>query len=384
MDSFSDMSLKKEIEMGLLEYGFDKPTLVQERAIPQALLGKDIVARAKNGTGKTASFVIPILQQIDTSLNEIQAVVLVPVRELTLQIAEVFYKIGKFLNIEVMSCSGGLAVNDDLIRLNKTVHIIVSTPGRLKDLIMGKGNAKINHVRHVVLDEADKLLDVDYDSTVYDLVKEFRNLQDRPQFMLTSASFPESVKDFCNKYMNKNNLEEIHPYSELTLEGVSQYYAYINENIKVKMLHHLFKKLNINQSIIFCKSKDRVELLTRNLQSTGLDCLYIHSDMNQKERNKVFHDFREGHCRNLVSTDVFNRGIDNQNVNVVINFDFPRRHEDYLHRIGRSGRYGHLGIAINFVTDSNLNDYHKIVDRLDATILKVPSDGIIDEKLYCS
>merc|ERR1712142_1341399 len=198
------------------------------------------------------------------------------------------------------------------------------------------------------------------------------------QILLYSATFPLSVQKFMNKHLKKPY--EINLMEELTLKGITQYYAYVTERQKVHCLNTLFSRLQINQSIIFCNSTQRVELLAKKITQLGYSCFYIHAKMMQEYRNRVFHDFRNGLCRNLVCTDLFTRGIDIQAVNVVINFDFPKMAETYLHRIGRSGRFGHLGVAINLITYDDRFSLHWIEDQLATDIKPIP--GSIDKSLY--
>lgn len=372
--SFEDFYLKRELLMGIYEKGFEKPSPIQEDTIPVALMGKDILARAKNGTGKTASFVIPVLEKIDTTKDKIQAVILVPTRELALQTSSVCKELGKYLGVQVMVSTGGTSLQDDIIRLHKTVHIVVATVGRLLDLAR-KHIAKLGECNILVLDEADKLLSTDFQSVITQL---FEFLPQNRQILLFSATFPITVKDFKETHMKSPF--EVNLMDELTLKGVTQYYAFVEERQKVHCLNSLFSKLSINQSIIFCNSVNRVELLAKTITDLGYDCFYIHAKMPQQLRNKVFHDFRNGVCRNLVCSDLFTRGIDIQSVNVVVNFDFPKSSETYLHRIGRSGRYGHLGLAINFVTQEDRFNLYKIERELGAEIKPIP--GKIDPQVY--
>mmetsp|Transcript_1122 Transcript_1122/g.3829 ORF Transcript_1122/g.3829 Transcript_1122/m.3829 type:complete len:478 (-) Transcript_1122:719-2152(-) len=374
--SFEDFYLNRELLMGIYDKGFENPSPIQEETIPVALLGKDILARAKNGTGKTASFIIPVLEKIDTSLDHIQAVILVPTRELALQTSSVCKEIGKYLNVQVMVTTGGTSLQDDIIRLHKTVHVLVATVGRLLDLSR-KGLAKLNKSHILVLDEADKLLSTDFQQVITQV---FQFLPEERQILLFSATFPITVKDFKDKYMK--DPFEVNLMDELTLKGVTQYYAFVDERQKVHCLNTLFSKLAINQSIIFCNSVNRVELLAKTITDLGYSTFYIHAKMPQQLRNKVFHDFRNGVCRNLVCSDLFTRGIDIQSVNVVVNFDFPKSAETYLHRIGRSGRFGHLGLAINFVTQDDRFNLYKIERELSSEIKPIPAK--IDPKLYSS
>lgn len=343
--NFEDYCLRRELLMGIFEKGFEKPSPIQEEAIPVALTGKDILARAKNGTGKTASFVIPVLEKVRTDSNAIQALLMVPTRELALQTAQVTKELGKHIGgLEVMVTTGGTTLRDDIMRLMNPVHVLVATPGRVVDLA-SKGTAKLDKCSMVILDEADKLLSPEFTQLMEDI---YKFLPNNRQSLLFSATFPVTVKDFADKFMR--NPFEINLMEELTLKGVTQYYAFVEERQKIHCLNTLFNKLQINQSIIFCNSVNRVELLAKKITQLGYSCYYIHARMQQQHRNRVFHDFRQGNCRNLVCSDLITRGIDIQAVNVVINFDFPKMSETYLHRIGRSGRFGHLGIAINLIT----------------------------------
>jgi ATP-dependent RNA helicase DDX6/DHH1 len=375
-NDFEDYYLKRELLMGIYEKGFEQPSPIQEEAIPIALTGRDILARAKNGTGKTAAFCIPVLERIDTSKNFIQAVLLTPTRELALQTSQVCKELSKYLGIEIMVTTGGTALRDDILRLYQPVHVVVATPGRLVDL-SEKGVAKLKTCKIVVLDEADKLLSPEFQPVLEKLINMCS--KDR-QIMLFSATFPVTVKAFKDKFLKKPYI--INKMDELTLKGITQYYAFVEEKQKLHCLNTLFSKLNINQSIIFCNSVNRVELLAKKISEIGYSCFYIHARMQQSHRNRVFHDFRNGACRNLVSSDLFTRGIDIQAVNVVINFDFPKNAETYLHRVGRSGRFGHLGLAINLVTYEDRYNLYKIEQELGAQISPIPSR--IDEALYCA
>uniref|UniRef100_A0A8C2F5M3 RNA helicase n=1 Tax=Cyprinus carpio TaxID=7962 RepID=A0A8C2F5M3_CYPCA len=325
-NEFEDYCLKRELLMGIFEMGWEKPSPIQEESIPIALSGRDILARAKNGTGKSGAYLIPLLERIDLKKDSIQ------------------------------------------------VHVVIATPGRILDLIK-KGVAKVNQVQMIVLDEADKLLSQDFVQMMEEILS---YLPKQRQILLYSATFPLSVQKFMNTHLQKPY--EINLMDELTLKGVTQYYAYVTERQKVHCLNTLFSRLQINQSIIFCNSSQRVELLAKKISQLGYSCFYIHAKMRQEHRNRVFHDFRNGLCRNLVCTDLFTRGIDIQAVNVVINFDFPKLGETYLHRIGRSGRFGHLGLAINLITYDDRFNLKGIEEQLGTEIKPIP--GSIDKSLY--
>ena len=378
-----------------------------------------MLARAKNGTGKTAAFCIPILQALDVTQKHIQALVLVPTRELALQTSNVLKSLGKHLNPEVVSITGGNPIKDDVLRLTgrQGVHILVGTPGRIRDLA-SKDVAKLGRARLIALDEADKLLEHEFREVVEQLLGE--NLPRDPaqrQILLFSATFPMAVKSFRDRWMPSPY--EINLMDELTLKGITQFYAFVEERQKVHCLNTLFSKLQINQvrsctrvpvcvcvsflarrfpvsafspspppprappapqSIIFCNSTTRVELLAKRITELGYSCFYIHARMTQPDRNRVFHEFRRGGTRHLVSTDLFTRGIDVPTVNVVINFDFPKTAETYLHRIGRSGRFGHLGLAINMITKEDVENLYRIEQELSTEIKPIPA--VIDANLY--
>lgn len=373
-NDFEDYYLKRELLMGIYEKGFEKPSPIQEETIPIALAGRDILARAKNGTGKTASFLIPALEKTDTTKNHVQVLVLVPTRELALQTSQVCKELGKHMNVQVMVSTGGTSLKDDIMRLYNTVHILVATPGRVLDLA-NKSVADLSKCQTMIMDEADKLLSPEFQPLVEQIITYLP--RDR-QILLFSATFPVTVKDFKDRFLQKPY--EVNLMEELTLKGVTQYYAFVEERQKVHCLNTLFSKLQINQSIIFCNSTNRVELLAKKITELGYSCFYIHAKMLQSHRNRVFHDFRNGACRNLVSSDLFTRGIDIQAVNVVINFDFPKNSETYLHRIGRSGRYGHLGLAINLITYEDRFNLYKIEQELGTEIKPIPP--VIDKSLY--
>jgi ATP-dependent RNA helicase DDX6/DHH1 len=371
---FEDFHLKRELLMGIFEKGFERPSPVQEESIPVALAGRDILARAKNGTGKTGAFLIPTLDRIDAEKTYTQAIVLVPTRELALQTSAIAKELSKHIGLQIVVTTGGTSLRDDILRLGETVHLIVATPGRLKDLA-DRQVARIDQATTLVFDEADKLLSIDFQAVVEDIIN---HMHPSRQIMLFSATFPVTVKSFSDKWLTKPY--EINLMEELTLKGITQYYAFVAESQKVHCLNTLFTKLQINQSIIFCNSTQRVELLAKKITQLGLSCFYIHARMQQQHRNRVFHEFRQGGCRNLVCSDLFTRGIDIQAVNVVINFDFPKNAESYLHRIGRSGRFGHLGIAINLLTKDDRLNMFQVEQELGTQIVPIPP--AIDKKLY--
>lgn len=323
----------------------------------------------------SAAFVIPLLEKCNTQMKRsIQGLILVPTRELALQTSAVVKELGKHMNVQCMVSTGGTSLREDIMRLYNPVHVLVATPGRVLDLA-NKGVADLTGCHTIVMDEADKLLSPEFQPIVEDLIQ---FLPADRQILLYSATFPLPVKDFKEKYIP--DAHEINLMEELTLKGVSQFYAFVEERQKLHCLNTLFCKLQINQAIIFCNSVTRVELLAKRITELGYSCFYIHARMIQSHRNRVFHDFRNQACRCLVSSDLFTRGIDIQTVNVVINFDFPKNSETYLHRIGRSGRFGHLGIAVNLITIDDAENLYRIERELGTEIRPIPQQ--IDPALY--
>ncbi|XP_070038586.1 DEAD-box ATP-dependent RNA helicase 8-like isoform X2 [Nicotiana tomentosiformis] len=295
-NEFEDYFLKHELLMGIYEKGFERPSPIQEESIPIALIGSDILARAKNGTGKTAAFCIPALEKIDQDKNAIQAVILVPTRELAFQTSQVCKELGKHLKIQVMVTTGGTSLKDDIMRLYQPVHLLVGTPGRILDLAK-KEVCVLKDCSMLIMDEADKLLSPEFQPSIEQLI---RFVPANRQILMFSATFRVIVKDFKDRYLNKPYV--INLMDELTLKGITQFYAFVEERQKVHCLSTLFSKLQINQSIIFCNSVNRVELLAKKITELGYSCFYIHAKMLQDHRNRVFHDFRNGACRNLVCT----------------------------------------------------------------------------------
>lgn len=371
---FEDFFLKRELLMGIFEKGFEKPSPIQEEAIPIILQNRNVLARAKNGTGKTAAYIIPSLEKVDPSLNHVQILILIPTRELALQTSAIVKEIGKHMGVQCMVTTGGTSLKDDIMRLYNTVHIVVATPGRILDL-SSKKVADLSKCRTIIMDEADKLLSPEFQPVLEQII----DLCDPShQICLFSATFPVTVKSFCEKFVP--NPYSINLMDELTLRGITQFYAYVEERQKVHCLNTLFSKLEINQSIIFCNSVNRVELLAKKITELGYSCYYIHAKMQQANRNRVFHEFRNGATRHLVTSDLFTRGIDIQSVNVVINFDFPKNSETYLHRIGRSGRFGHLGLAVNLITSDDKDSLRRVERELGTEIRPIPAN--IDRTLY--
>lgn len=364
---WEDYNLKKEVLLGIQNKGYEWPSPIQEASIRPSLENRDIVARAKNGTGKAGAFIIPLLHKVDRGNPALQALILIPTRELALQTAKICKELGKFMDLKILPLYGGVNTKDDVIRVKNGVQILVGTPGRVLDFVEQRV-LDLSGCRHLVCDEADKLLSREFKDVLYKLADK---LPARRQIEMYSATFPSMVQDFIDSFMNAPI--KINLMKELALKGVKQYYAFVKKADKLHCLKTLLTKLDLNQCFIFCNSIINVERLAKRVTETGFTSYFIHSKMKQEDRNMVFHNFTQGECRILVSTDLVTRGIDVPSVNVVINFDFPRSTESYLHRIGRSGRFGNAGIAINLVTEDDKQRLEEIEAELGVEILPFSS-----------
>jgi len=374
--TFEDFALKTELLRGIYKKRWERPSPIQEDSIPMAMSGYDILARAKNGVGKTGSYLIPILEKVDPSLPYIQALVLVPTIELAAQTYKVCKELSAFMKgLEVFLIHRGIETEKAIVTFQtKNVHIVIATPGRMRSLIR-YNNVKLDKLAILALDEADKLLSVDFRPVIEEIVSATPTTR---QMLLFSATYPRAVKDFCDKFMR--NYKPINTMNELCLRGVTQYYAYMAESDKIRCLNTLFHHLSIFQSMIFCNTVHRVTALAKMIVDLGFSCGYIHAHMSTTDRTKVLHDFSEKKFRHLVASDLCARGVDVPTVNVVFNFDFPDKSDAYLHRVGRGGRFGGLALAVNFITDADRWKKTLIEKELGCKIPSIPKD--IDPALY--
>ncbi|KAK2719631.1 hypothetical protein QYM36_005195 [Artemia franciscana] len=370
-DSFDKMGLKTELLRGIYSYGFERPSAIQQRAILPCVEGNDVIAQAQSGTGKTATFSISILQKIDTSLKECQALVLAPTRELAQQIQKVVLSLGDYMGAQCHACIGGTNVREDLKKLSSPgVHIVVGTPGRVFDMISRRAlNTK--YIKLFVLDEADEMLSRGFKDQIYDV---FRHLSEDIQVILLSATMPDDVLEVTKRFM-RNPIRILVKKEELTLEGIKQFYVQVEkEEWKFETLCDLYDTLSITQAVIFCNTRRKVDYLTERLHERDFTVSSMHGDMDQKERETIMREFRSGSSRILITTDLLARGIDVQQVSLVINYDLPNHRENYIHRIGRSGRFGRKGVAINFVTEQDARTLEDIEKHYNTQIEVMPMD----------
>lgn len=378
--SFREFLLKPELLLAITDCGFEHPSEVQHQCIPQSILGQDVICQAKSGMGKTAVFVLAVLQQIEAKPNEASTLVLCHIRELAYQICHEFDRFKKYMpNISTGVFYGGVPVQQHRAQLAKeTPNIIIGTPGRILQLANEKA-LKLGNIKHFVLDECDKLLDsLDMRK---DVQKIFRMTPRNKQVMMFSATLPEEIREVCKKFMH-NPLEiYVNDGSKLTLHGLQQYYISIQENEKNKKLFALLDDLEFNQLIIFVKSVARANELNRLLVDGKFPSIVIHSGLEQKERIERYKKFKEFNSRIMVATNLFGRGIDIERVNVVINYDMPENADTYLHRVGRAGRFGTKGLAISFVSsEGDAEVLNEVQKRFVVNIPELPDE--IDASSY--
>ena len=362
------MDLKAELLRGIYAYGFERPSAIQQRAIVPVVKGHDVIAQAQSGTGKTATFSISILQQLDMSIKGTQALILAPTRELAQQIQKVVIALGDYMNIECHACVGGTAVREDMAKLQEGVHVVVGTPGRVFDMINRRA-LRTDNIKLFCLDEADEMLSRGFKDQIYEV---FQLLPQDTQVVLLSATMPADVLEVTKKFM-RDPVRILVKRDELTLEGIKQFYIAVEkEEWKLDTLCDLYETVTITQAVIFCNTRRKVDWLTEKMHSREFTVSAMHGDMEQKQREVLMKEFRSGSSRVLITTDLLARGIDVQQVSLVINYDLPTNRENYIHRIGRGGRFGRKGVAINFVTTEDVRMLRDIEQFYNTQIDEMP------------
>ncbi|KTW30690.1 ATP-dependent RNA helicase eIF4A [Pneumocystis carinii B80] len=368
VDNFDNMDLKPELLRGIYAYGFERPSAIQQRAILPVIRDHDVIAQAQSGTGKTATFSISVLQKIDIGLKQCQALILAPTRELAQQIQKVVIAIGDFLQVECHACIGGTNIKDDIQMLQSGVHVVVGTPGRVHDMIQRRA-LKADAIKIFVMDEADEMLSRGFKDQMYDI---FQLLPQSTQVVLLSATMPQDVLEVTTKFM-RDPIRILVKKDELTLEGIKQFYIAVErEDWKLDTLCDLYETVTITQAVIFCNTRRKVDWLTEKLTSRDFTVSAMHGDMQQSEREILMKEFRSGSSRILIATDLLARGIDVQQISLVINYDLPSNRENYIHRIGRGGRFGRKGVAINFVTSEDVRMMRDIEQFYSTQIEEMP------------
>ena len=347
IETFDQMNLKESILRGIYTYGFEKPSLIQKTAIVPMISGIDMIAQSQSGTGKTATFSISILEKINPSIKQCQALVLAPTRELAIQINEVIQTLGQFTGYKSHVSIGGTNLHQDSNILRNGVHIVVGTPGRIYDMIQ-RNYLVTNHIKVMVLDEADEMLSRGFKEQMTQLFEKISC-----QICLFSATLPADILDISEKFM-KNPTQFLVKKEELTLEGIKQFYIETEEDWKLNILLDLYETFAINQCILYCNTRRKVDWIKEEMTKRDFTVSCIHSDLTFVERQSILQDFRNGTSRILISTDLLARGIDIQHISLVVNYDIPSQRENYIHRIGRSGRFGRKGVAINLITKDDV------------------------------
>ncbi|KAH9850740.1 DEAD-domain-containing protein [Lenzites betulinus] len=368
VSTFDDLGLKEDLLRGIYAYNFEKPSAIQQRAILPITQGRDVIAQAQSGTGKTATFSISILQSIDVTVRETQALVLSPTRELATQIQSVVLALGDYMNVQCHACIGGTSIGEDIRKLEYGQHVVSGTPGRVFDMIRRR-SLRTRNIKMLVLDEADELLNKGFKDQIYDV---YRYLPPATQVVLLSATLPYDVLEMTTKFMT-DPIRILVRRDELTLEGIKQFFVAVEkEDWKFDTLCDLYDTLTITQAVIFCNTRRKVDWLTEKMRAANFTVSSMHGEMAQKERDAIMAEFRSGTSRVLITTDVWARGIDVQQVSLVINYDLPANRENYIHRIGRSGRFGRKGVAINFVTVDDVRILRDIEQYYGTQIDEMP------------
>jgi len=372
IETWDELDISNDLLRGIYAYGFEKPSPIQCKSIVPIIKGKDIIAQAQSGTGKTAAFSIGALSIINLSENTSQILVLSPTRELTIQTAKVMSSLGQMMSgLKTQVLVGGSSIDEDSSALKNNVpHVIAGCPGRVYDMIR-RGNIVAKNIKLVILDEADEMLSSGFKEQIYNI---FQSFNKNIQVALFSATLPEYINNITAKFM-RDPVKVYVKVERLTLEGISQFYVAVEDDKqKYATLKDLYSIISVSQCIIYCNSVKRVADLYEAMIEDGFPVCCIHSNMEKVARDNSFAEFRIGKNRVLISSNVTARGIDIQQVSVVINFDIPKCVHTYLHRIGRSGRWGRKGVGINFITRRDLSKVKEIEKYYSTQINELPAN----------
>ena len=374
------MDLNDELLRGIYAYGMEKPSAIQQRAIYPCINGRDVIAQAQSGTGKTAAFVISILELTNPSLDECQALILAPTRELAQQIRRVVLDLAKFMDIECIACIGGTDIKFDIRSLQMGAQVVVGTVGRVYDLIKRKA-FELNHLKVMVFDECDHLIDLNQllfennecQSSSHQIFDIFKMLNLKTQLFFSSATIPPHVMK-VSKWVMRKPIRILVNNEELTLEGIQQYYVSTgNEELKLEVFCDLYESISKRQSFVYCNKREGIDRLNQKLLSRNISVARIHGDMEQREREDILLGFRNGKYRVLLTSDLLGRGIDVQQVSLVVNYDLPRNYDNYIHRVGRGGRFGRKGIAITLVTNKEMKILRELEKYYNTHIDEMPA-----------
>lgn len=357
--NFSKLGISNDLENILNKYQITKPTAIQSQTIPHLLAGKDVIAQAQTGTGKTFAFMLPIMENIDVKKSDIQALIVAPTRELAIQITNEAKKLSEENGVRILAAYGGQDVQGQIKKLRGDIHIVIGTPGRLLDH-MRRGTVNFGKLKALVLDEADQMLHMGFLPDVEAIISQTPKTR---QTMFFSATMPKQIRSLSTRYMKKPIQIQIES-KNITLDDIKQVVIETTDRGKKDALLDALKKYNPFMAIVFCRTKRRVKKLNEQLQMEGYKCDELHGDLSQAKREKVMKVFRKADLQILVATDVAARGLDIDGITHIFNYDIPQDPESYIHRIGRTGRAGEKGLAITFVTHKDrkeINDIEKAI-----------------------
>ena len=370
-ESFDDMNLPEQVLRGVYGIGFERPSPIQQKAIIPIKDGLDILAQAQSGTGKTGAFTIGSLCRVDPALRKVQVLVLAPVRELAQQIEGVVKQISQHMGISVYSATGGPPIREDIRAIEKGCQFLIGTPGRIFDL-MNRNVLHRDNIRVLIFDEADQMLEDRFKEQVMCILQ--KGFPKETQIALFSATMDEDVVDIATKIL-RNPVRILVDANAVPLDGIKQFYVPLdNPDWKLEVLCDLYQQLNISQALIYCNKRQRADWLAEKMGQQGFPLSVIHGEMDVEERKKRMSAFRRGEVRVMISTDMLARGIDVQQVSLVINYELPVQKENYIHRIGRAGRFGRKGVTINLISPEEKRAVAEIEEHWKITLELLPSD----------
>lgn len=367
INTFEGMGLKEDLLTGMYSFGYKKPTAIQKRFITPFVEGRDLIAQASSGSGKTSAVCICLLQSCEPTVRATQALILSPTRELAVQTQDLCNNIGHNMGITAYACVGGRSFAEDVRRLQSGVHIISGTPGRVFDMIKNK-HFDPRGLKVLVLDEADEMLGKGFKAQIHDIYRIIPPLQ----VVLVSATLPADVLEMTQKFMTEP-VTILVKRDEITVDSIQQFFVAVDEEKnKFDTLIDLYEQLSASQSVIFCNTRAKVDLIAKKMKKEKFSISSMHGDMPQEERDQVMRKFRDGESRVLISTDLWSRGIDVEKISMVVNYDLPLNREQYIHRIGRSGRLGRVGVAITFVKRDQMRQLRDIEQFYGTRIEELP------------
>lgn len=375
MKSFKTLGVCDGLITALKKQGIKEPTPIQEQAIPVAFKGRDVIAKAQTGTGKTLAFLLPILQRVHIDVNQEQVLIIAPTRELVKQIAEEAKTLGAVLGVDILPLIGGKTIEAQLQQLGRRPHVIVGTPGRLLDHAK-RGSLHLNTIRRVVLDEADQMLHMGFLPDIEHLISQ---TDANRQLLLFSATIPDKIRNLAKAYMSKP-VSVTAEGKHITLDAIDQRVYMMNPEDKTQRLIEMIKEDDPFLAIVFCNKREGAIRLSYELTAAGLNIAEMHGDLTQGRRTQILRDFSKAKTQILVATDIAARGIDIEGITHIYNYDVPRDVDYYIHRIGRTGRAGNSGVAITFATPSEEAWLRRIERAIQATLTKYTKDGQIKTK----